>query len=75
MIADILGVSFDDHVEIVGDRLGKDSAYLLDASKAREDLAWADRISLEDGIREVIAWVKDNLKIIQSMPRKYVHKP
>ncbi|MDD3313175.1 GDP-mannose 4,6-dehydratase [Pseudodesulfovibrio sp.] len=75
MIAERLGVDFNDHVEVVGERLGKDAAYLLDATKARETLGWADRISLEEGIDETIAWVRENLDALKSMPMDYIHKP
>ncbi len=75
MIAAQLGVSFSDHVEVVGERLGKDAAYLLDSAKAREHLEWQERISLEQGIEETIAWVKDNLDEIKKEPFDYIHKP
>ena len=75
MIAEQVGVSFADHVEEVGDRLGKDDAYLLDSSKAREELGWQDQISLEQGIEETIAWVKDSLEDLKNQPQDYIHKP
>ncbi len=74
MIAAQLSVSFSDHVEVVGERLGKDAAYLLDSTKAKEQLGWQDRISLEQGIEETIAWVKDNLEEIKKEPFNYIHK-
>lgn len=74
MIADQMGITFDKQVEVVGERLGKDSAYLLDSSKARETLGWVDHISLEDGIKETIAWVKNNLDVINNQPLDYIHK-
>jgi dTDP-glucose 4,6-dehydratase len=75
MIAERMNVSFADHVEIVGERLGKDSAYLLDCTKAKKELGWEDRITLERGIEETIAWVKDNLEEIRKQPAEYIHKP
>lgn len=75
MIADQLGISFADRVEMVDERPGKDAAYLLDSSKARDKLGWQDQISLEQGIEETIAWVKDNLSALQQMPCDYIHKP
>jgi len=75
MIAAQLGKAFEAHVEDVGERLGKDSAYLLDSTKARETLGWMDRISLEQGIEETIAWVKDNLVELKKQPFDYIHKP
>lgn len=75
LIAFRLGVPFDEHVEVVGERPGKDSAYLLDSSKARNALGWQDCISLENGIDETIAWVKDNFDTLLRQPADYIHKP
>ena len=73
MIALQLGVNFQSNVDEVGDRLGKDSAYLLDSSKARNELGWQDRISLEQGIEETIGWVRDNLAELLRQPQDYIH--
>ncbi len=75
MIARFLGVDFDKHVEVVGERLGKDAAYLLDSAKARSILGWNDTVSLEKGIEETAKWVKDNLKVLEKQNPDYVHKP
>ncbi|MGD9973854.1 MAG: GDP-mannose 4,6-dehydratase [Desulfatirhabdiaceae bacterium] len=75
MIALQVGVSVEKHVEIVEERPGKDAAYLLDSSKAKEKLLWQDQIILEQGIEETIAWVRDNLKELQKQPPDYIHKP
>jgi dTDP-glucose 4,6-dehydratase len=74
MIALQLGLSFADHVEVVGERLGKDAAYLLDSSNAREKLGWQAQITLEQGIEETIGWVKDNLDELNKQPLDYIHK-
>lgn len=75
LIASRMGVSFKDNVEVVGELLGKDSAYLLDSTKAKETLGWKDEISLEDGIDETIIWVRDNLDVLKKQPLDYIHKP
>ena len=75
LIANQLDVDFEKNVDIVGERLGKDSAYLLDSTKARGKLGWKDQISLEQGIEETIAWVKDNLEELKKQPFDYIHKP
>jgi len=75
MIAQRVGVAFSDHVEIVDERLGKDAAYLLDSAKIRETLGWQDQISLEQGIDETIAWVRENLDVLSSQNPDYIHKP
>jgi dTDP-glucose 4,6-dehydratase len=73
-ICERLGVRFADHVEMVGERRGKDAAYILDSSKARESLGWKDTVGLDEGIDEVIAWVDRNLDELKRQPLEYVHK-
>lgn len=75
MIAEMLKIDFSKSVEIVGDRPGKDAAYLLDSTKARTMLAWEDKIGLEQGIEETIKWVRDNLDDLKRFPFDYIHKP
>ncbi|HEU0040069.1 MAG TPA: GDP-mannose 4,6-dehydratase [Verrucomicrobiae bacterium] len=70
-----LGVSFNDVVEVVGDRPGKDAAYLLDSSKAQKTLGWKDSISLNQGIDETIGWITHNLEELKRQPSDYIHKP
>jgi len=74
LIADRLDVRFEDHVDVVGERLGKDSAYLLDCTLARERLGWWPLIELEEGIERSIRWVSDNLETLKQQPQNYVHK-
>ena len=74
IIAEKLGVRFDDAVEVAEERLGKDKAYLLDSSKAREQLGWEPQHSLEAGIDATIRWVEENLDVLSELPAAYVHK-
>ncbi len=75
MICERMKARFDDCVEIVGERLGKDAAYRLDSSKLRDRLGWRDQISLERGIDEAIAWVERWLGDLKKQQFDYVHKP
>ncbi|MCE9613639.1 MAG: GDP-mannose 4,6-dehydratase [Lentisphaerae bacterium] len=75
LLAQRMGVRFEDQVEIVGDRLGKDSAYLLDSARARRELGWEPAIALEQGLDDTRQWVQDYLGDLQAMPWNYVHKP
>lgn len=70
-----LGLNFDASVEIVGERLGKDSAYMLDTTKIRTELGWSDKIDLATGIGQTIDWVRENLPALERLPQSYVHKP
>ena len=69
-----LEVRFQDHVEVVGERMGKDSAYHLDSSKLRVELDWQDRCNLDQGIDECIAWVRTNFEALKAQPYDYIHK-
>ena len=70
-----LNVRFEDHVEIVGERLGKDSAYHLESSKVRAELKWQNQINFDQGLDECIAWVTENFEALRAQPYDYVHKP
>jgi dTDP-glucose 4,6-dehydratase len=70
-----LGKSFDDCVEIAPERPGKDTAYMLDTTKLRNELGWRDAISLERGIDDVIRWAGRFKNELAKLPAKYVHKP
>ena len=74
-ICEKLNVEFDDHIEFVGDRIGKDSAYHLDSKKIRTELGWEDNYSLEHGLNECISWVKNNLDVLKTQAFDYQHKP
>ncbi len=69
-----LKVDFNDVVEVVGERAGKDAAYLLDSTKVRSELAWTDEVTLDGGIEETVTWLKDNLDELKRQPAKYIHK-
>ncbi len=70
-----MGANFHDVVEIVGDRPGKDAAYLLDATRARQTLGWDDKISFEAGVDETIAWAARHLDSLRQQPLDYIHRP
>ncbi len=42
--------------EIVPDRPGHDTRYLLDSSKLRRELGWSPTVALRDGIFETVEW-------------------
>jgi dTDP-glucose 4,6-dehydratase len=70
-----LGRRFEDCVEIGPERPGKDSAYTLDSFKIRSELGWRDRISLAEGVDDVIAWTERFKSALPSLPTHYEHKP
>ena len=74
-ICERMHVRFENAVDIVDDRPGKDAAYLLDSSKARESLGWTDTVGLDEGIDECIEWMNRDFKEILRQPQNYIHKP
>jgi len=76
MILTGLGKDFDSSVEIAPERAGKDQAYMLDSSKLRSELGWRDRVTLEAGIAECVAWAERFRDHLLAMPSwDYEHKP
>jgi len=73
-ICDLMGSDFDAMTTSVGERPGQDAAYIIDSTLAQEELGWSPKISLEEGLSGVIAWVEDNWEQIQKEPLEYVHK-
>ena len=74
LVADMVGVSPEKHITVAEERLGKDLAYTLDSSKLRAELDWREQYSLEQGIEDVIRWVRDNLSVLRAMPQNYEHR-
>ncbi|MDH5677011.1 MAG: GDP-mannose 4,6-dehydratase [Nitrospinota bacterium] len=74
-ICEKMGADFDSHVEIVGERLGKDAAYQLDSGKLRRELGWSDKIGLDEGLDDCLAWLDRDLEEIKRQPYDYIHKP
>lgn len=74
LICELMNVCFEDHVDIAEERLGKDSAYLLDSTKIRNTLGWKNEVSLNEGILAVLQWVEKNFDLLKNQPLNYVHK-
>ena len=63
-VVEKMNVKFEDAVEMSEDRLGQDSRYWLDCTKAKKDLGWKMSIDWEKGLEEVKNWslkYKDHL--------------
>jgi len=69
-----MGASFSECVEVTPPRLGQDAAYLLDSGKARSQLGWSPRRTVQDAIGDTIAWLKRNLARLREMPAEYIHQ-
>ena len=58
----------------VKERDGKDLKYTLNSNKLRKKYSWSETTSLEDGIRDTINWVKNNLNYFKTASLDYKHK-
>lgn len=57
-------------VEYVADRLGHDLRYAIDFSKAKTELGWEPQIDFATGLKETIAWYKNNQAWWQKLKNK-----
>ncbi|MEX2212708.1 MAG: GDP-mannose 4,6-dehydratase [Phycisphaeraceae bacterium] len=74
-ICRLTGKEFNDVVKTVDERPGQDAAYVIDSTKARTELDWRPRVSLEEGLREVVEWVEKEWPAIQEQSLDYQHRP
>lgn len=58
----------------VGERLGQDAAYVIDSSKARTEFDWDTRISLDEGLQQVVDWANEFWSEIQQQSLEYAHQ-
>ncbi len=58
-ILNLMGYS-EEKIDYVTDRLGHDLRYAIDYSKAKSDLGFEPKISLNDGLSATIEWYKNN---------------
>ena len=75
MICELMGRDFEASTVAVEERLGQDATYVIDSTRAREELGWCPKIALRDGLAHVIAWIEENWEQLQREPREYAHKP
>ena len=73
-ICDLLDADFNDIVDIVDDRPGKDASYSLSTEKIEKELDWQSEIDLEAGIKSTINWVQEELDTLKQQAQKYIHK-
>ena len=73
-ICEKMGKDFGANTRIISERPGQDAAYVIDSTKARRNLGWAPKYSLDQGVDEVIHWVDENWDEIRRLPLEYVHQ-
>jgi len=73
-ICEKMKVDFPKMVKNVEERLGQDSAYVIDSGKAKKEFGWKPMVNIDDGLGEVIKWIEANWAEICRQPLEYVHK-
>lgn len=74
MICERLGQCFEDRTKMVDERPGQDTAYIIDATKAHTTFGWSPKISLKEGLADVVSWVETGWNEISKQPLTYEHK-
>lgn len=74
-VCDLMGESFEARTTVVDERLGQDRAYVIDSSRARNELRWHPQVDLIDGLGEVVHWIDANWASIRDAAVEYVHQP
>jgi dTDP-glucose 4,6-dehydratase len=74
-IAARMGRRLEEVIQVVEERPGQDAAYVIDSTRAREELNWRPEIAFEAGIEEVIAWVDRYWNQLRDLPLEYRHRP
>jgi dTDP-glucose 4,6-dehydratase len=67
-----LGMPFEQLVEIKPGRPGEDAQYWLDSSLIKKDLGWEPEISLEDGVKDMVAWGRKYIDQLRGASAEYV---
>jgi dTDP-glucose 4,6-dehydratase len=70
-IAEAANVEFSSFAKITQGRKTEDSRYWLDNSKINSELGWVPKITLQQGINEVVLWAKKYINELEFMNQQY----
>ncbi len=72
-ICEQMNVPFEQATRTVDERPGQDAAYVIDSSKARDQLQWRPAVELGPGIDELVEWVNGYWDQIRELSLTYDH--
>jgi len=72
-VAEVCGVTFDELVKEVPERVGQDSKYHLDSMKIAKDCKWTQTMNLGRGLNMMVEWVKKYPEIF-ALSSDYKHR-
>jgi dTDP-glucose 4,6-dehydratase len=72
LVAEALGMPFEQLCEVTGDRLGQDSRYWLDSSAIKRDVGWEPIITWEEGMKEMVEWGRKYLPQLKTLSTDFV---
>jgi len=67
----LLNLDPKEFIQEVEGRRTEDFKYWLDSNKIKNDLKWEPKISLDQGLKEMISWVKENKDYLNSSSRVF----
>jgi dTDP-glucose 4,6-dehydratase len=71
LTAEALGIGFDALCVVTDARPGEDARYDFDSSAIRRALGWRAETDLRSGLRDMVAWGRQYLAELRSLPRTY----
>ena len=73
LIGDRLQLPWENLIENVEDRPGKDNQYFMDVSKSRNELGWSPRVNFTEGLGKVHSWIEANFDDLSASSLEYRH--
>jgi dTDP-glucose 4,6-dehydratase len=72
LVAEALGIAFDELCEVTEDRLGQDSRYWLDSSAIKRDVGWVPEITWQQGLAEMVDWGRQYFDQLKDWSTDYI---
>lgn len=70
-VAKVMDIPFENLCEITEGRSGEDARYWLDSSRIKDDLGWEPKITMEEGVEEMVEWGKKYFDFLKHEAQEY----